>query len=82
VSVEGPQTRGTERESADQSSDVPDDPRAEPIETVETLTDENSFPADDATPKMVGDDVTENPDDGGMEGLPGPSSDVPSEPPG
>lgn len=82
MSAEGSQPGSTERDSADESSGVPDDPRAEPTETVEALTDEDPSEADDATPTMVGDDVTENPDDEGMEGLPGPSHDVPSEPPG
>ena len=82
MSIEGPHAQGTERESADQGSDVPVDPQAEPIEVVEALTDEDSSQVDDAKPTVMGEDVTENPDDEGMEGLPGPSSDVPSEPPG
>ena len=62
-----------------QGREVPQHPESRQAETVDALEDQQSDGSSEAGERVVGDDVTQNPDDEEMEGLPGPSPDEPGE---
>lgn len=64
-----------------QEGRVPEDPVVRPRETVDALAGEAEEP-DGEDQGVAGEDVTQNPETDGLEGLPGPSPDEPGEPTG
>jgi hypothetical protein len=62
-----------------QGREVPQHPQSRQAETVDALEDQQSGANADDGERIAGDDVTQNPDDDEMEGLPGPSPDEPGE---
>ena len=68
-------------ESAEGREPLPPDPRAHAAEAVEALQGEDPVTAHEAE-EVPAEDTSENPDDEGMEQLPGPSGGSPNEPAG
>jgi hypothetical protein len=63
--------------------DVPANPQHHPEQTVDALERKASSGSDrDEEEGVAAEDVTDNPDTGELEGLPGPSPDEPGEPAG
>jgi hypothetical protein len=58
---------------------LPDDPRAHAREAVEELERRTASGAGEDEEGVAAEDVTQNPDPGELEGLPGPSPDEPGE---
>lgn len=59
--------------------EVPQHPESRQAETVDALEEQQSGDDPDDGERVTGDDVTQNPGDDEMEGLPGPSPDEPGE---
>lgn len=66
-----------------ENHDVPPNPQHHPEQTVDALERKASSGSDrDEEEGVAAEDVTDNPDTGELEGLPGPSPDEPGEPAG
>ena len=71
-----------EQEQQQPEQELPDHPEGSPAETVDALEVRPSGAEADDGERTHGDDVSANPDTGGMEGLPGPPPGEPAEPAG
>lgn len=65
-----------------EKSELPANPENHPERTVEALERNVASEAGQDEKDVVAEDVTDNPDTGELEGLPGPSPDEPGEPAG